>query len=115
MTLDHIAIIVSSEEGVNFYKFLGFEEVSREARPKDQIVFLTGNGCTLEIFIDPTHPKRVSDPEANGLRHISFYVEDLEKMRAYMAPYNPEPIKPKYNIFFVKDPDGQPIEFRQMK
>lgn len=34
MLLNHIAIIVSSEEGVNFYKSLDFEELSREVKSK---------------------------------------------------------------------------------
>ena len=81
MLLDHIALIVSSEKSLEFYKALGFEEMSREDRVHDQIIWMKGNGCTLEIFIDPTHPQRVSNPEANGLRHIAFETEHLAEMR----------------------------------
>ena len=111
MFLHHIAIICRNETGVGFYKDLGFEEFKREDRGYDQIVWLKGHCTTLELFIDPTHPERVTGPEANGLRHIAFEVEKLEEKREQLAKYKPEEIK---NCrFFVKDPDGQPIEFRE--
>ena len=34
----------------------------------------------LEIFIGSDHPECVTGPEARGLRHIAFTVDDLEKM-----------------------------------
>ena len=33
---------------------------------------------TLEIFIDPNHPERVSGPETKGLRHIAFTADNLD-------------------------------------
>ncbi len=72
---DHIAIIVSSEESLRFYETLGFEESQRFERPHDTVVFMECSGIVLEIFIDPKHPERVTDPEAKGLRHIAFTVE----------------------------------------
>ena len=32
----------------------------------------------LEIFAEPNPPKRVNRPEACGLRHLAFRVEDVE-------------------------------------
>ena len=75
--LDHIAIICSSEQSVDFYKNLGFEEVSREDRGYDVLLFLKGYGLVLEMFIDPTHPPRVDRPEAMGLRHLALRVDDV--------------------------------------
>lgn len=111
MLLNHIAVIVSSEDSVDFYKDIGFEEIERTDRKYDQIVMMKGNGTALEIFVDPTHPKRVTNPEANGLRHICFETEHVDKLRNLLSKYNPEEIKG--NRFFVKDPDGQPIEFKE--
>ena len=110
--LHHIAIIVSSEKSVDFYKELGFKEKSREVRPKDTLIWMEGFGTTLELFVSPDHPAHVTDPEAFGLRHIAFVVDDLEKTREELKKFNPEPIKEPYHIFFVKDPDGLPLEFR---
>ena len=111
MLLHHIAIICSSESSVDFYKFLGFEETGRIDRGYDQIVWLNGHCTTLEIFVDSTHPERGTGPEANGLRHIASEVEHLEEKRKQLEKYKPEEIKG--GRFFVKDPDGQPIEFRE--
>ncbi len=72
--LDHIAIIVSSEETLLFYEKLGFREKQRFERSYDTVVFMECGGITLEIFINPKHPERVIDPEAKGLRHIALTV-----------------------------------------
>ena len=48
MRLHHAAIIVSSETGIDFYKDLRFEEVERQQRENDQIIWLKGNCCTTD-------------------------------------------------------------------
>ena len=108
MILNHRAIIVSSEEGIDFYKTLGFEEKSREIRKEchDELVYLSNGLVTLEIYKDPTHPKRLTSPEAYGLRHLCFQVEDIgEDFK--------EDKKGKFK--FIYDPDGLPIEIREVK
>lgn len=108
MILNHIAIIVSSEEGIDFYKSLGFSEISREIRPTchDELIYLSDGSVTLEIYKDPTHPKRITNPEAYGLRHLCFQVEKLEG----------ECKEDKKGRFkFIYDPDGLPIEIREIK
>ena len=80
MELDHIALIVSKEENLSFYKKLGFIEKNRIERGYDTVVFTECDGLLLEVFIDPNHPARVSGPEALGLRHIAFVVESLEEV-----------------------------------
>ena len=119
MLLHHIAIICSDEKSIAFYRLLGFEEIKRISRPEhhDTIVWMQGNGTTLELFIDSTHPQRVSNPETNGLRHLAFSVDDVVTMRETLKEYNPEPIRQDgytgEKLFFVKDPDGLPIEIRK--
>ena len=113
--LHHIAIIVSSEDGVGFYKALGFTEENRIDRGYDQLVWLNGYGEKLELFVDATHPARVTVPEALGLRHLAFEVDDVDAEWERLKQFSPEPIRIKYNgkkVFFVKDPDGLPIEIR---
>ena len=80
MILDHIALIVSSEEHLRFYEKLGFKETNRFERSYDTVVFMECGDIVLEIFIDPNHPERVSGPEARGLRHIAFVVDSLEEV-----------------------------------
>ena len=119
--LDHIAIIVSSEASIEFYKHLGFKEDVRHDRGYDILVFMSGYGITLEIFIDPTHPARVNNPEAMGLRHLALNVDDVEKtvgeLSGMLDEYGikVEPIREVNGLKFTffKDPDGLPIEIRE--
>ena len=106
MLLNHIAIIVSTESGIDFYKSLGFEEKSREIRPDnhDELIYLTDGLVTLEIYKDPTHPKRLTNPEAYGLRHLCFQVEDIG---------NDFKTDKNGKFKFIYDPDGLPIEIRE--
>ena len=113
--MHHAAIIVSSEAGVEFYKELGFVEENRIDRGYDQIVWMVGYGEKLELFIDGTHPARTTNPEALGLRHLAFEVDDVDAEWERLKIFNPEPIKTKDDgkkVFFLKDPDGLPIEIR---
>lgn len=113
MELDHIALIVSKEENLAFYKKLGFIEKSRIERGYDTVVFMECDGPLLEVFIDPNHPARVTNPEALGLRHIAFVVESLEEV---MSVVKCEEIRTDWfgrRFTFTKDPDGQPIELKE--
>lgn len=117
--LDHIAIIASSEDNLEFYKRLGFLETNRFVRPYDTVVFMEclGNGSensiVLEIFVDKNHPDRDSEPENKGLRHIAFSVDDLDEL---VKRIDCEPIRTDWfgrRFTFTKDPDGQPIELKE--
>ena len=113
MELDHIALIVSTEESLSFYKKLGFIEKNRIERGYDTVVFMECDGLLLEVFIDPNHPARVTNPEAMGLRHIAFVVESLEEV---MRDVQCEEIRTDWfgrRFTFTKDPDGQPIELKE--
>ena len=113
MELDHIALIVSTEECLSFYKKLGFIEKNRIERGYDTVVFMECDGLLLEVFIDSNHPARVSGPEALGLRHLCFVVDDLEEV---MSVVECEEIRTDWfgrRFTFTKDPDGQPIELKE--
>ena len=113
MELDHIALIVSKEENLSFYEKLGFIEKNRIERGYDTVVFMECDGLLLEVFIDPNHPARVTNPEAMGLRHIAFVVESLEEV---MRDVECEEIRTDWfgrRFTFTKDPDGQPIELKE--
>ena len=111
--LHHIAIIASSEKSIEFYSSLGFREKQRMERGYDTVV-LMGGVCVLEIYIDPTHPRRVTDPEAFGLRHLAFEVRDLDEIEKV---FDCEPIRETAGrrYTFTKDPDGLPIELCEWK
>jgi len=120
--LHHIAILASQKDRtLAFYRALGFQVTVSHPRPErqDEIVFMTAAGVTLEIFVSQGNPMRVSGPEAYGLRHAAFATADAAGMRERLlqAGYQPEPLrrdaingKP---MFFIKDPDGLPIEIHE--
>ena len=118
--LDHVAIICSSEQSIDFYKHLGFEETCREYRGYDILVFFKGFGFTLEMFIDPTRPPRVDRPEAMGLRHLALWVDSVEATLDKLKindelEIHAEPIRIREgkHFTFFKDPDGLPIELHE--
>lgn len=120
--LHHIAILCSEREAsLRFYGTLGFVVYESHVRPerKDEVIFMNGPGIVLELFISEKHPQRVSNPEAYGLRHLALRTENAEVARENLiaAGYNPEPIRiDTFNgrkLFFVKDPDGLPIELHE--
>ena len=115
MELDHIGLIVSKEENLAFYEKLGFKKKNRIERGYDTVVFMENNSIVLEIFIDPNHPQRVTNPETLGLRHIALAVDSLEDV---MKIVECEEIRTDWfgrKFTFTKDPDGQPIELKEKK
>lgn len=121
MRLHHVAIIVSRREhAVDFYQgILGFhlvQEVYREERQSYKID-LEKDGIRLEIFTFPQAPARPSYPEAQGLRHLAFGVDDLsgwhEKIKNHgvqVEDIRLDNLTGK-KFFFFPDPDNLPIEF----
>ena len=81
-TLHHIAIISSDyTKAKEFYiDKLGFELYREVFRPEqnDYLRMLRKGDTVLELFIKPEAPERVNNPEARGLRHLAFHVEDIE-------------------------------------
>ena len=119
----HIAIICSDyAKAKEFYMDkLGFRlvrEVWREEK-QDYLRMIQFGDTTLELFIVPDAPKRVTNPEAMGLRHLAFHVEDVEAGEKWLNSLGieTEPIREdKVNggrFLFFKDPDGLPLELHE--
>jgi len=117
----HIAIICGDyESSKHFYtEVLGFEilrEVYREERLSYKLDLSLNGTYTLELFSFPQPPERPSHPEAKGLRHLAFEVENLEESIEALIQMDvvPEPIRiDKFTgkrFTFFSDPDGLPIE-----
>ena len=113
--IHHLAIIASSEVSVNFYKKLGFRETYRNERKYDTIVLLNGYGMQLEIFVDPNHPERATNPENKGFRHLALKVEKLEDtvkdLGLEVGPIMHDWVGIRFT--FTTDPDGLPIELHE--
>ena len=122
--IHHIAIIgsdyhASKEFYINKLGFTVIRENYREERNDWKIDLEVGNGIELELFIEPNPPKRVTHPEACGLRHLAFYVESVEETveKLLQIGISCEPIRvdeytnKKMTFFF--DPDGLPLEIHE--
>lgn len=123
--IHHIAIICSDyEKSKHFYtEILGFEikqEVFRKERQSYKLdLSLNGNYC-IELFSFPNPPERTSRPEACGLRHLAFEVDDIESAIENLSKYNikTEPIRidefTQKRFTFFEDPDQLPIELYEV-
>ena len=119
----HIAIICSDwEQAREFYvNKLGFELIREAYRPaqNDYLRMLRLGETTLEIFINPENPERVNNPEAKGLRHLAFRVDNAEEAAAWLNSrgIETEPIREDLvnggKFTFFKDPDGLPLEIHE--
>jgi len=119
----HIAVICSDwAKAKAFYiDKLGFTMTKEVYRPEqdDYLRMLRQGDTVLELFIKPDAPQRVNNPEAMGLRHLAFHVEDIAPAVAWLNSLGieTEPVREdKCNggrFTFFKDPDGLPLELHE--
>lgn len=120
-TVHHIAVIVSDyQRSKDFYtRVLGLEvqqEVYRAERDSWKLDLALNGQYVIELFSFPDPPGRVSRPEAAGLRHLAFAVEDLdasvkdlEEKGIRCEPVRTDEYTGKRFTFF-EDPDQLPLE-----
>lgn len=119
--IHHIAIICSDypRSKVFYTEVLGLEvirEVYRESRDSYKLDLSLNGQYVIELFSFPDPPKRPSRPEAQGLRHLAFSVENIEEAIRQLADKDvvTEPIRvDEYTgkrFTFFADPDDLPIE-----
>lgn len=117
----HIAIICSDyKKSKSFYvDTLGLEvqnETYREERQSYKLDLTLNGNYIIELFSFPNAPQRVSRPEASGLRHLAFEVDDVayERQNLEIKGVAVEPIRidefTQKKFAFFADPDGLPIE-----
>jgi len=120
----HIAIIASDyERSKRFYvDVVGFTldaEYFRAERDSWMGKLALNGEYILELFSFPDTPPRRSGPEALGLRHLAFEVDDVPGARAELlaAGVECEELRVDPNtlkeMFFFRDPDGLPLEIYQ--
>jgi glyoxylase I family protein len=121
----HIAIICSDyQKSKHFYtEILGLtilQEIYREERDSYKLDLALNNEYIVELFSFPNPSERPSRPEACGLRHLAFEVNDIEQTRGFLVQNNisSETIRidefTAKRFFFITDPDNLPIEFYEV-
>ncbi len=119
--IHHIAIICSNyEQSKHFYtQVLGLSivrEVYRAERQSYKLDLAVGDAYQIELFSFLNPPARPSRPEACGLRHLAFEVDNLEENIRHLTTNGiaTEPIRidewTGKRFTFLADPDGLPVE-----
>jgi glyoxylase I family protein len=122
--IHHTAIICSNYEKSKYFyvNILGLKvirETYREQRDSYKLDLLIGES-QIELFSFPHPPKRPSYPEARGLRHLAFEVnnieasvKELEANDIIVEPIRIDELTGKKFTFF-SDPDELPIELYEI-
>lgn len=119
--IHHIAIICSDyKKSKDFYvNKLGFDvlaEVYRKERDSYKLDLSVGGKYQIELFSFPNPPKRVTNSEACGLRHLAFEVEDIQDTTNELKKHEILCEEIRIDEFtgkkftFFQDPDGLPLE-----
>lgn len=124
-SIHHVAIIAEDYElSKKFYtEILGFEiinEVYREERQSYKLDLAINGKYQIELFSFSEFRERASFPEAKGLRHLAFSVQDVESAIEYLRSKNikvqdariDEHTGKKFS--FLEDPNGQPLEIYEL-
>ncbi|MBK61297.1 MAG: hypothetical protein CMK98_07100 [Pseudomonas sp.] len=120
-SIHHVAIICSNYAvSKRFYtETLGLAVIAehyREARRSYKLDLALPQGGQLELFSFADAPPRPSRPEAQGLRHLAFAVDDVAQSKAWLERQGVavEAIRlDEYTgrrFTFFADPDGLPLE-----
>ena len=121
LRIHHAAIICSDyARSRRFYtEVLGLRVIAehlREARQSWKLDLALPDGSQIELFSFPSPPARPSRPEAQGLRHLAFAVEDVNRCKAdleaqgvVVEDVRVDEYTGRRFVFFA-DPDGLPLE-----
>ncbi len=122
--IHHVAIIASDyKKSKDFYvNLLGLKiirEVYREERDSYKLDLEIGDS-QIELFSFKNSPKRPSYPEACGLRHLAFEVENIEDQVRELKEKGIKVEEIRIDEFtgrkftFFSDPDDLPIELYEI-
>jgi glyoxylase I family protein len=123
--IHHVAIICSDYQVSRaFYvDLLGLRVVAenyRAERDSYKLDLALPNGGQIELFSFPSPPPRPSRPEAAGLRHLAFVVDDVMAAKAWLEAQGVavEPVRvdefTHKRFTFLADPDGLPLELYEL-
>jgi glyoxylase I family protein len=119
--IHHIAILTDDyQRSKRFYtEVLGFEiirETYRKERDSYKLDLSIAGKYQVELFSFPDYRERGSYPEAKGLRHLAFAVDDVDAAAAELHAKGVEVEMVRVDeltqrkFVFFNDPNGQPLE-----
>ncbi len=119
--IHHVAILTDDyQKSKEFYTgILGFTilaETYREVRKSYKLDLAIDGHYQIELFSFPEFKERQSFPEAKGLRHLAFAVDNIEEAvnELIMKKVNVQGIRTdeltNKKFCFFYDPNGQPME-----
>ncbi len=123
--IHHVAILTDDfEKSKKFYtEILGFTvlaETYREKRNSFKLDLAIDGNYQIELFSFPEFKERQSFPEAKGLRHLAFAVDDLDgavneliSKKVIVEEIRTDELTNKRFCFFY-DPNGQPLELYEI-
>ncbi|GGH19839.1 VOC family protein [Sphingobacterium alkalisoli] len=120
-SIHHIAIIASDyNKSKSFYtQILGLhilKETYRQERDSYKLDLALNGQYIIELFSFPKYASRATRPEATGLRHLAFVVDNVDEavqeLRSKHIPVEDVRVDKitgkKFTFFF--DPDHLPLE-----
>jgi glyoxylase I family protein len=125
-SIDHVSISVAdAQRSVEFYRALDFTESNSYEAPDGalKIIMLKDkNGMMLELFFC-THSKtpehshdHIADLSVIGVKHFGLRVDSIERavralvQKGFAADIRINTGRLGRNYFFIKDPNGIPLE-----
>ena len=117
----HVAIICSDYARSKYFytQVLGLDivaEVYREQRNSYKLDLRLPDGLQIELFSFTNPPTRLSYPEARGLRHLAFEVQNIDDAvdELHNHGITVEQVRVDEHtgkrFTFFADPDGLPLE-----
>jgi glyoxylase I family protein len=124
--IHHVALIASDyEKSKRFYvELMGcriLAENFRAQRQSYKLDLALPDGSQIELFSFPDPPARLSRPEACGLRHLAFRVDNIDLWKAHLERNGVAVEDVRVDEFtghrfvFFADPDGLPLELYESR
>lgn len=126
LAYDHVGIRVSDHaQAMAFYQALGFQESARFTRYEANEM-LSSDGVRINLIFNGTrvpdaHNVLLDAPvKLPGMTHPAFIVDDLQAFEVWLnqqgitVTEGPHPIGPRRIALFIRDPDGNVLEFNQL-
>ncbi|WP_426139063.1 VOC family protein [Pseudomonas sp. DWP3-1-2] len=126
LSYDHIGIRVSDQpRALSFYQTLGFVQ-SAHFPLHEANEMLSADGVRINLIfngarVPNAHNVLLDAPvKLPGMTHPAFVIDDLQAFQLWLEEQGivitqgPHPIGPRRVALFIRDPDGNVLEFNQL-